>query len=134
MTPENLELVRRGHAAFTRGDLSPIRRIVAVDVDWGTTGSFPGLEASYRGSDALDAWMDAVRAAWEWFEVTVDDVLRDDGDVLVIRERLRGRGRESGAEVDMRITAVYWFEAGRIARRRVFDTEAEAVEAAGRGH
>jgi ketosteroid isomerase-like protein len=133
MSQEKLEVVRRGHDAFSRGDLSPLRRIVADDVDWGTTGSFPGLEASYRGPDALETWMDAVRAAWEWFEVTIDDVLRDEGDVLVIRERLRGRGRESGAEVDMRIISVYWFDAGKVVKRRVFVNEPEALEAAALG-
>ncbi len=51
--------------------------------------------------------------------------------MLVISERLRGRGRESRAEVDMRIFSVYWFEAGRIAKRRVFADETEARAAAG---
>ena len=104
--------------------------MVAADVDWGTSGAFPGLEPVYRGPDAMDSWMDAVRSAWKSFEVTIDEVLIEADDVLVVRERLRGTGRESGAEVDMRIFSVYWFEGDRIARRRVYDGPEEALEAA----
>jgi len=58
-------------------------------------------------------------------------VLRDQDDFLVLRERLCGRGRESGAEVDMTIVSVYWFRDRQIAKRRVFDSEGEALAAVG---
>lgn len=125
-----IDVMRTGHAAFSRGDLPAIARLMVDDVDWGTSAAFPGLEPVYRGPDALERWVDAVRSAWEWFEVTIDEVIRDEGDALVIAERLRGRGRESGAEVDMRIFAVYWFDGDKLARRRVFDSRAEALEGA----
>jgi hypothetical protein len=32
----------------------------------------------------------------------------------------------------MRIFSVYWFDGGQIVRRRVFDSQGEALEAAGR--
>ena len=127
MSREKIDIVRLGHAAFSNGDLTTLKPIVTADVDWGTSGAFPGLEHAYRGPDALDRWMDAVRSAWEWFEVTLDELIRDEGDYLVLKERLRGCGRESGAEVDMTIVAVYWFEDGRVAKRRVFDSAAEAL-------
>jgi ketosteroid isomerase-like protein len=130
MPSGNLEQLRQGHEAFTRGDLSPLSAIVADDVDWGTTGSFPGLEPSYRGLAAMETWMDAVRSAWERFEVSIDEVIRDDPEVMVVGERLRGVGRESGVEVDMRIFAVYWFDGGRVTRRRVFEDREAATEAA----
>ena len=126
-----VDVMRTGHAAFSRGDLPAIARLMVDEVDWGTSAAFPGLEPVYRGPDALERWVEAVRSAWEWFEVTIDEVIRDEGDVLVLAERLRGRGRESGAEVDMVILAVYWFEGDLLAKRRVFDSVAEALEASG---
>lgn len=128
---ENLEKIRRGHEGFTRGDLAPVRGTVAEDVDWGTTGSFPGLEPAYRGPEALERWMESVRSAWESFAVWTDEVIHDAGDVIVLEEGLRGRGRGSGAEVEMRIFVIYWFHSGKIVRRRAFDSRREAVEAAG---
>jgi ketosteroid isomerase-like protein len=131
MSGEKIDIIRSGYAAFSKGDVDALKPTVAENVDWGTSGAFPGLEPVYRGPDALERWMDAVLSAWEWFDVTIDAVLSDQDDFLVIRERLRGRGRESGAEVDMHLVSVYWFEGGRLAKRRVFDSEREALAAVG---
>jgi ketosteroid isomerase-like protein len=130
MSQENLEKIRRGQEAFNRGDLSPARDIATDDVEWGSVGAFPGVERVYRGLDAMEQWMETIRMAWEWFEVSLDEVVRDAGEVIVIAERLRGRGRESGAEVEMRIFSTYWFEDGKIVKRQAFTNRKEALEAA----
>ena len=65
-------------------------------------------------------WMEVIRSEWKDFEVTLDEVLYDGGDVLAVTERLRGRGRESGAEVEMRVFSAYWFQQGKLRRRAAF--------------
>lgn len=131
MSKENLETIRRGQEGFSRGDLSSLREDVSEDVEWGSVGAFPGLEDVYRGPEGMDEWMETVRASWELFEVSLEGVVRDLDDVVVVIEHLRGLGRESRAEVEMRIWSAYWFEQGKIVKRRAFTTEAEALEAAG---
>jgi ketosteroid isomerase-like protein len=131
MPRENLELIRRGHEAFSRGDLSWVRGSVAEDVEWLPTGTFPGLEGVYRGVDAIDKWMATIRAEWEEFEVSLEEVLREEAEVIVIVERLWGRGRESGAEAEMRVFSVYRFDAeGKVTRRQAFTSREAALEAA----
>jgi ketosteroid isomerase-like protein len=76
-------------------------------------------------------WMDLIRSAWEEFEVTLDEVLYDGDDVVVVTELLRGRGRESGAEVEMRVFSAYWFENGTLRRREAFTERNAALAAAG---
>ncbi|HEY6638158.1 MAG TPA: nuclear transport factor 2 family protein [Solirubrobacterales bacterium] len=135
MSEENLANLRRGYEAFTRGDPSVLlglaREIATPDIQWGATGTFPGVEGRYQGPEAMQEWMEAIRSAWEEFEVTLDEVLHDGGDVIVVTERLRGRGRGSGAEVEMRIFSAYWFEGGKIRRRDAFTEREEALGAAG---
>jgi ketosteroid isomerase-like protein len=130
---QNLETLRRGHEAFNRGDFSVVREIVTDDVRWGTTGTFAGLDPLYVGAEAFVEWGQDVRSVWESFEVAVEDVLHEEGDKLLVAERLSGRGRQSGAEVDMRAFSVYEFSGGRIAARRAFTEERAAREAAGVG-
>jgi ketosteroid isomerase-like protein len=130
VTQRHLETIRRGQEAFNRGDLSTSREWVAEDVEWHPTESFPGVEGVYRGPDAMDRWMETIRAEWQEFEVSLDDVLHNEGDVLIITERLRGRGRESGAEVEMRIFAVYRFNSeGKVTSRKAFTAREEALAA-----
>ena len=117
-------------AEFNRGDLSWSKTAVADDVEWGTTGAFPGLEGVYRGPDAIEEWMETVRAEWEEFEVTLDEVLREEEDAIVVVERLWGRGQKSGAEAEMRVYSLYRFTAdGKVASREVFMSPEDALAA-----
>jgi ketosteroid isomerase-like protein len=90
-----------------------------------------GVEGMYRGAEAMQTWMEVIRSEWKDFEVTLDEVLYDSGDVVAVTERLRGRGRESGAEVEMRVFSAYWFRQGKLRRRAAFTERKTALEAAG---
>ena len=131
MSQENVEIVRRGHEAFNRDDLSVISELATPDVEWGATGAFPGVDAGYRGPEAIREWGDLIRSEWEEFEVSLDEILHDENDLIVVAERLRGRGRGSGVEVEMRVFSAYWVEEGKIKRRAAFTDRVEALEVAG---
>ena len=70
---------------------------------------------SYRGPDAIDRFREASLESWSELEVEIEEISRP-GERWLISGTLRGRGRESGAE----ITVPMWFVAevrdGRIAR------------------
>jgi ketosteroid isomerase-like protein len=135
MSEETLATLRRGYEGFTRGDTAAMlelaREIGTPDIEWGATGAFPGVEGAYRGPEAIKDWMDVIRSAWERFEVSLDEVLYNGDDVVVVTELLRGRGRESGVDVEMRVFSAYWFEHGKIKRRAAFTERKAALEAAG---
>jgi ketosteroid isomerase-like protein len=130
MSEETLAILRRGHDAFNRGDASALRELASPDVEWGGIGAFLGVEGMYRGPDGSQ-WRDIIRSAWQKFEVGLDEVLHDGGDLVVVAELLRGRGRGTGAEVNMRVFSAYWFKAGKVRKRRAFTQQNAAFEAAG---
>jgi len=132
MSQERLANLRRGHEAFNRGTWAAVMDDLATpDVEWGATGAFPGVDAVYRGREGTQAWVDAIRSVWEEFEVTLDEVLYDEGDLLVVAELLRGRGIGSGVEVEMRVYSAYWFEGEKLRKRDAFSERSAALEAAG---
>jgi ketosteroid isomerase-like protein len=135
MSEEMLATLRRGYDAFNNGDPSAIlklaREIATPDIEWGATGAFPGVEGAYRGPEAMLEWMEVIRSAWQEFEVSLDEVFHEGEDVVVVAELLRGRGRGSGAEVEMRVFSAYWFENGKLRRRAAFIGRREALEAVG---
>ena len=88
------------------------------------------MQDSYRGFDALAEWVRIQRAEFEEFEVSLEEVLQDKEDALVIVERLWGKGRGSGAVAEMRVYAVYWFDdEGKMFKRRAFTSAEEALGA-----
>jgi ketosteroid isomerase-like protein len=127
----NLETLRRGQEAFARGDVLSQIDAISEDVDWGTTGTFPGTDVSYRGIAGMEEWMRSLLSAWETFRIEVEEILHEADDVLVVTEHLEARGLESGIEVEMRAYSTYWFEDGKIVRRRAFVDPEGALAAAG---
>lgn len=130
MGDQKLENLKRGHQGFNQGDPEVVIELSTPNVEWATTGKFPGMREVYRGPDAIRSWTETLRNAWTEFEVSLEEIIRDDEDLLVVVEQLRGCGRESGAWVEMRIYTVYWFEDGKVRRREACNDREAALEAA----
>ena len=48
--------IRRGQEAFNRGDLSAMAEVATADVEWSSTGVFPGIAPDYAGTEAIEQW------------------------------------------------------------------------------
>ncbi len=117
---EPLELLRLAHDAFSRGDKAAVLDLTDPDVEWGTSGQFPGIDTLYRGHEGVARWMDDLREAWETFQVGVDDVIFDAGEHCGVVERIHGRGRTSGVDVELRFCSGYELRDGKFVRRTVY--------------
>jgi hypothetical protein len=78
------------------------------------------------------------RFSHEWRESFEGETYRahaetfiDTGDRIVVGVRLTARGKASGAEVEMRRWNVYEIRNGLVIRIDIFETKAQALEAAG---
>jgi hypothetical protein len=58
-------------------------------------------------------WTEVIRSTRDEFEVSLDEVLHDGDDVLVVADLLGGHGRGSGSRSRCGSSTVYWFEDGR---------------------
>jgi ketosteroid isomerase-like protein len=130
MSEENGEVLRRGVAAFNERDEGAIDDLFTEDFEF-----IPYLAAlvettTYRGRDGLRQYFEDAEAAWENFDVGVDEI-RDLGDRVIAFGEIHGRGRGSGLEARVSLAWVVDFHEGKMRRLQSYGDKSDALEAAG---
>jgi ketosteroid isomerase-like protein len=130
MSQENVEVVKRAIDAFNRRDLAVYDDLYTPEYEW-----FPALIGavdgeSFQGREGLARYYEVVIDTWEEFHV-VGENFRDLGDSVLVRIRVDGRGRRSGAPVVGRQSLICDFRDEKVARVRSFLNHCEALRAAG---
>jgi uncharacterized protein len=129
MSQEGVEVVQRATAEFNQRGLDGLLEFADPEIEWTTTGRY--VEAgTYRGHDGIRKYLGTMMAEFEHMRVEPHEVI-DAGDDVVVRGRVLGRGKRSGAPVDLAMTVVYTVRDGRIVRARNFEDRADALRAAG---
>jgi ketosteroid isomerase-like protein len=82
------------------------------------------------GIAAVERAVEAWRRSWEDYRVE-SEAITAGGDQVVVRTRQFGTGAGSGVAVEFETFGVYSLRGGRIIRMEYFDTESEALGAAG---
>lgn len=133
-----VELVQRGFAAFSSGDWDEALRTMHPKVEWHAAFPLPDLppgKTVFRGREEVRELWGAFASIWETISIEMEateHVSGGDGTWLVVaRARFRGVGGSCGVEVDRVVHYVVDAEDGLLLGMRPFDTEAEAIEAAG---
>ena len=68
---------------------------------------------------------------WEDFRMDLVEIIDAGDDAVVSVTRHRGRGRESGIEMDFEVFYVHRLRHGRLARLEMFFSREQALEAGG---
>lgn len=100
-TGPNSELLLAGYDAWNRDDCDAWLELLDPDIELSTSGVFPDLSASYRGHRQAARFWQQMREPWAVFRIDVEHMEEED-DAVTAAIRFRGRGVDSGVEVDMR--------------------------------
>jgi ketosteroid isomerase-like protein len=130
MSHENVELLRRFHAAFNRRDLDALLALHDPEVE--VVSLRTGLEGGhpFRGHDGVRSWYGSLLDVYPDWVSEVEEV-REIGEATISRLRQYGHGRESDAPIELTVWQVAHARNGKIVRWCVVRSEAEALEAAG---
>jgi len=122
--------VLQGYDAFNRGDLEKALTFFDPEIAW-QTWIVPGPGgATYRGHEGiLELWSDARNVFGDFRNVPERIIVA--GDKVVAFVAVRGRGKESGAEVEGRIGHVHTFRGDLVVRIDSYEDRDEALRAAG---
>jgi ketosteroid isomerase-like protein len=129
---ENLEIFNAIFAAWKARDMETVLGLFDpnLELDFSATQFGDLIPRVGRGHDgALDVirqWYDV----WENHEEAVKELI-DARENVVSVLTLSGRGKASGAQVELELYAVWTVREGKVVRLEGFATRADALEAAG---
>jgi ketosteroid isomerase-like protein len=131
MSQENVEIVRRVWAAVEGRDTEAVLAFYDPAIGWQErTGALELQDHSYQGHEGVRQFWREWLEPFETFEAHSETFI-DAGDNVVVGFRLSGRGKASGAQVEWRLWNVYTIRNGLVILIQAFETEGEALEAAG---
>lgn len=116
-TAENVELVRRGYAAFNAGDMATLSEIFAEDAVWYVAGSGV-LSGTKEGRDAVLAYFGELGARTQGhFQANVEDIVGGEKHTVAIQQT---HGEANGKTLDMATVITFVVRDGQIAEGREF--------------
>ena len=136
MSRENVEIVRRVYDAAARRDAGAVFELYdpEVELDDSRLHIVGGVGAGsdvYRGHDGLRRFFRQWHEAWENIDYDFDELIDAPEEKVIAVVTRRGRGRASGAEVEVPLALVWTVRDGRVLRVVWFPSLDEALEAVG---
>ena len=132
MSRRNVETMRLAYERLNSGDIDGFLQLCATDFEFSDLPAAPG-SGTHIGHDANRAWLAEMRQAIEDLRFEPDEIIDAGGDRVVVVCRVVGRGKVSGAKLDMLTFNVWTVSNGSIVSCITYDHYAEAVEAAALG-
>jgi ketosteroid isomerase-like protein len=93
MSQENVSVIQSALAAWSRGDLDAVVALTAPDVEYRTSGAFPGLRTVYHGREGFARFSHDFRDPWEEITFTPERFV-DVADQVAVLGRFDARGRD----------------------------------------
>ena len=115
MNESNVEVVRRLFEQYASGGVEAALEVMAEDIEIVIPPEVSAEPDTYRGHEGA-------RRYFAGFEGMLEDVryemfeLIPEGDYVLARARLAGRGVSSGLEVELQTSVVHKVEGGKITR------------------
>jgi ketosteroid isomerase-like protein len=128
MSGANVEVVRKGVAAWNRRDAELWLTYAAPEIEWLPAGPAAVERAVYNGHDEVASGLAAVWDTWEVFEFSESEV-RDLGDSVLWLGHVNMRGGTSHVELDQEFALHSLLSDGKLIRVRAFLSWREALEA-----
>ncbi len=129
MSQENVEVIRRMYDAFHAGNAQEALGHFDPDVLVDPSKARPDVPVG-RGPEKVNALVTSWLAAWEGWREEIEEI-RDLGSRVLVLSVQRGRGRETGVEVEARYAILYDLRGDKITSLRMFGNRGDALEAAG---
>ena len=132
MSKENVESFKRATELLNRRDIGSFLEMLDPGVEWhpALVTLLEGEATVYRGREEVRALLQDIFEAFADFRFEFSEI-RDLGDRILALGEMRGRGTESGAEIESPWAFLIQFRNGKATQVRVYLDPKQALEAAG---
>jgi ketosteroid isomerase-like protein len=124
---ENVAAVRRAIDAYNAGDVGGLLTMAHPDIEWEVAPEHPAA-TTHRGFEAVTEYHEDWRKTLQGLTIDLRSVA-EAGDSVVTVCGLRGKGAESGADVEVEIAFLTTFRDGKAIRVEEFLDLDEAMRA-----
>jgi hypothetical protein len=122
-------LARKGYEAFSRRDLEAALALMHPEIEAHYPPEVPDATI-HRGREAVRLDWEQTLELFEDLSIEVEKIF-ESGDEVVLYLHYRGKGRESGAEVEAQMAHVWTIQDGKAIRLRQYLDRAKALEDVG---
>jgi ketosteroid isomerase-like protein len=129
MSQENVEIVKKVYAAWTRGDPPQAFEHLDPEVVWEAIEDAPDAGTFHKHS-GVKRYMDDWLQDFEMLSFEFGQSIGAEGQ-LVIEQRGETKGRGSGVTTVINYAAIYTFRAGKVLTVKEYNTFGQALEAVG---
>ena len=125
-----MEILRLAYERLNGGDIDGFLRFCEMDLEFRDLPALPG-SGVFIGHDAMRGWYAKLVDAFDDLRFEPEEYIDTTGDRVLVATRATGRGRGSGADVELAFSAVATMKDRKLAKLIVYDDHAEALAAAG---
>jgi ketosteroid isomerase-like protein len=119
MSQDKVELVQRALEAYQLRDASALREMSDEECENYTLTEGVTEGEPFRGHAGIEEWLRHEFDPWEEFQLEPTEI-REIGERVLLRYRVRARGRGSTVELTADAGSVFEFRAGKIYRLRAY--------------
>jgi uncharacterized protein len=133
MSSRDIELLRRGYAAFSARDIDFVLSFVDPEVELEVYTERPDMtDTVYRGHQGFLKNLAELTEVFDDFRIEPEE-LTEGGDAIFAVVRAMGRGRSSGVFIDQRLFHVWTIRDSKVLRLEIHSDRERALRAAGIG-
>ena len=131
MSQENVEIVLRALGSINRGDIDGALEAAADDFEMDWSNSIGPLKGAHRGREEVMKFWQSFLDAFDSLQWVPEEIIDIDESRVTVVNHVRMRGRSSGVRVEGIGAQLWTFRDGKARRIKLFQSKAEALEAAG---
>lgn len=138
MSEENVDFLRQSYLAFNRAvqadDMAAgatwMTDYLDPEVEWRLEENMPDAEI-FRGHEGVARLFDRWLEAWDAWDLEPEQFFDAGGGVMVVADRIHGRGKGSGMVVEVPYAHVFKLRGGKIVEIQDYPSKEAALAAAG---